>query len=226
MSSHKSNFFFDVWQNLFKIWHLAEWDDMLSCCSVPKFALAPCKDQSQDLEKKKKKRTWWKVVATFVLQISGLKCLRPLWTVSSVWLWASASSPFIYSGYQDIVCTWPAAFFCVLNESLIVWLLTQFCSLQAAMWILASYTDKDKENVYETPGFNKTKNLSLLLVFLFLPHTSFSKTAKHKISVFVAFILHIFLFWFSCDDGMVLLFSIWVIQYVMIHPLLFTASKS
>lgn len=26
------------------------------------------------------------------------------------------------------------------------------------MRILAYYADKDKENVYQTPGFNKTKN--------------------------------------------------------------------
>lgn len=58
------------------------------------------------------------------------------------------------------------------------------------MWILASYTDKDKENVYETPGFNKTKNLNLLLVFLFLSHVFFSKTSEHKTIVFVAFITH------------------------------------
>lgn len=41
------------------------------------------------------------------------------------------------------------------------------------MWILASYTDRDKEIVYETPGFNKTKNLHL--VFLFFSHVSFSQ---------------------------------------------------
>lgn len=49
------------------------------------------------------------------------------------------------------------------------------------MWILASYTDKDKENVYETPGFNKTKNLNLLLVFLFLSHTSFKQNIKTQV---------------------------------------------
>lgn len=36
------------------------------------------------------------------------------------------------------------------------------------MWILASYADKDKENVYQTPGFNKTKNPMLLSLFIFI----------------------------------------------------------
>lgn len=30
------------------------------------------------------------------------------------------------------------------------------------MWILASYADKDEENVYQTPGFNKTKNTNFV----------------------------------------------------------------
>lgn len=35
------------------------------------------------------------------------------------------------------------------------------------MWTLASYADKDKENVYETPGFNKTKNPNFGCFFFF-----------------------------------------------------------
>lgn len=34
------------------------------------------------------------------------------------------------------------------------------------MRTLASYADKDKENVYETPGFNKTKNPTLVDLFI------------------------------------------------------------
>lgn len=38
------------------------------------------------------------------------------------------------------------------------------------MGIPASYTDREKENVYEIPGFNKTKNLHL--VFVLFSHAS------------------------------------------------------
>lgn len=34
------------------------------------------------------------------------------------------------------------------------------------MRTLASYADKDKENVYETPSFNKTKNPTLVDLFI------------------------------------------------------------
>ncbi len=65
----------------------------------------------------------------------------------------------LYLGYQDIVSTWLAAFVCPeLIQKFDCMTLTQFCSLWAAMWTLASYADKDKENVYQTPGFNKNKN--------------------------------------------------------------------
>lgn len=36
------------------------------------------------------------------------------------------------------------------------------------MQTLASYADTDMENVYETPGFNKTKNPTLVDLFIHL----------------------------------------------------------
>lgn len=44
------------------------------------------------------------------------------------------------------------------------------------MRTLASYADKDKENVYETPGFNKTKNPTLIDLFINLVYFIFSST--------------------------------------------------
>lgn len=115
------------------IWCLSEWNEvLLSCCLFLKLHflfvrldVAPRIDQ-------------WTVVTFILNQRKATASLHPNWNAFNHY-WQSASvwdyelllpALFLYSGYQDIVSTWLAAFLCPdIIQKFDCMTLTQFCSL-------------------------------------------------------------------------------------------------
>lgn len=92
-----------------QIVHLGEWNEVLSCCSASKLHLLCVKITccSQD----------WLMnsCCNFCTQMSvesNWICLWPLFTVWSICDFELLLPVLLYSGYQDIVSTWLAAFLC------------------------------------------------------------------------------------------------------------------
>lgn len=128
-----------------------------------------CEDQSHDEERRNINET--------LLQLfySELNCLRPLRTRVSLFF-ATLSfccQSFLYTGCQDIVCTWQAAFF-----FFVPWINSEVCTTSrnsSASKLPCEFlllVPTEKKIMFETPGFNKTKNLHLVSVFCY--HASFN----------------------------------------------------